>query len=73
MAGSDLAVVPVVDGEERPIGVVTVDDVLEVLLASPSRRLGIVDGSRRAGFLRGRPNRSLWATLRGLLPTALGM
>ena len=45
MAGYDLAVVPVVDGEERPIGVVTVDDVLEVLLASPSRRLGIVDGS----------------------------
>lgn len=40
----DLTVVPVVDGEERPIGFVTVDDVLELLLLSPGRRLGIFGG-----------------------------
>ena len=45
MADYDLTVVPVVDGEEHPIGIVTVDDVLELLLPSPRRRLGIFGGS----------------------------
>lgn len=38
MADYDLTVVPVVDDEERPLGVVTVDDVLELVLPKGWRR-----------------------------------
>lgn len=34
MTDYDLTIVPVVDDEERPIGIITVDDVLE-LIAPP--------------------------------------
>jgi Mg/Co/Ni transporter MgtE len=44
MTDYDLTVVPVLDDEERPIGVVTVDDVLELLLPPPGRRSGIFGG-----------------------------
>jgi CBS domain-containing protein len=45
MTDYDLTVVPVVDEQERPIGVITVDDVLELLLPPPGRRFGIFGGS----------------------------
>ena len=45
MTDYDLTVVPVLDDEERPIGVVTVDDILELLLPPPGRRFGIFGGS----------------------------
>jgi CBS domain-containing protein len=45
MTDYDLTVVPVLDDQERPIGVVTVDDVLEVLMPPPGRRFGIFGGS----------------------------
>jgi Mg/Co/Ni transporter MgtE len=38
MTDFDLTVVPVVDEEDRPLGVVTVDDVLELLLPRGWRR-----------------------------------
>jgi Mg/Co/Ni transporter MgtE len=41
----DLTVVPVLDDEERPIGVVTVDDILELLLQPRGGRFGIFGGS----------------------------
>jgi Mg/Co/Ni transporter MgtE len=45
MADFDLLAIAVVDGEERPIGVVAVDDVVEMLLPDEWRR--------RAGLARG--------------------
>ncbi len=45
MTDYDLTVVPVLDDEERPIGVITVDDILELLLPPPGRRFGIFGGS----------------------------
>ncbi len=45
MTDYDLTVVPVLDDQERPIGVVTVDDILELLLPPPGRRFGIFGGS----------------------------
>lgn len=41
MTDYDLTVIPVLDDEERPIGVMTVDDILELLLPPPGRRFGI--------------------------------
>jgi CBS domain-containing protein/sporulation protein YlmC with PRC-barrel domain len=45
MADFNLLAIPVVDGDERPIGVVAVDDVIELLLPEEWRR--------RAGLARG--------------------
>jgi CBS domain-containing protein len=45
MTDYDLTVVPVLDDEERPIGVVTVDDILELLLPPPGRRFGLFAAS----------------------------
>ena len=45
MTDYDLTVVPVLDDDERPIGVITVDDILELLLPPPGRRFGIFGGS----------------------------
>src|SRR5215475_2016961 len=41
MTDYDLTVIPVLDDAERPIGVITVDDVLEMLISPPGRRLGL--------------------------------
>ena len=38
MTDYDLTVVPVTDGEERIVGVVTVDDILELVLPKSWRR-----------------------------------
>ena len=38
MTDYDLTVVPVTDAEDRPVGVVTVDDVLELTLPRGWRR-----------------------------------
>jgi Mg/Co/Ni transporter MgtE len=45
MTDYDLTVVPVLDAGEQPIGVITVDDVLEVVIPPPGRRLGLFGGS----------------------------
>jgi CBS domain-containing protein/sporulation protein YlmC with PRC-barrel domain len=45
MADFNLLAIPVIDGDEKPIGVVAVDDVIELLLPDEWRR--------RAGFARG--------------------
>jgi CBS domain-containing protein len=45
MTDYDLTVIPVLDDQDRPIGVVTVDDILELLLPPPGRRFGIFGGS----------------------------
>jgi CBS domain-containing protein len=45
MADFDLLAIPVIDGEDKPIGVVAVDDVIELLLPEGWRR--------RAGLARG--------------------
>ena len=45
MTDYDLTVVPVVDEAERPIGVITVDDVLELIIPPPGRRFGIFGSS----------------------------
>ena len=45
MADFDLIAIPVVDGDEQPIGIVAVDDVIELLLPEEWRR--------RAGLARG--------------------
>ena len=45
MTDFDLTVVPVVDNEERILGIVTVDDVLELLLPEGwRRRFGVLGG-----------------------------
>ncbi len=41
MTDYDLTVVPVLDDQERPIGVITVDDVLEIVIPPAERRFGI--------------------------------
>ena len=41
MTDYDLTVLPVLDSEERPIGVITVDDVLELIIPPPDRGLGL--------------------------------
>lgn len=45
MTDYDLTVVPVVDDDERPLGIITVDDVLELIAARPGRGFGIFGGS----------------------------
>ncbi len=45
MTDYDLAVIPVLDDSEHPIGVITVDDILEILIPPPGRRFGIFGGS----------------------------
>jgi CBS domain-containing protein len=44
MTDYDLTVVPVLDHEERPIGVITVDDVLELVIPPPDRGLRFFGG-----------------------------
>ena len=41
MTDYDLTVVPVVDADDRPIGIITVDDVLELIAPPPGRGFGI--------------------------------
>ena len=45
MTDYDLTVVPVLDDEERPIGIITVDDVLELIAPPPGRGFNIFGGS----------------------------
>ena len=45
MTDYDLTVVPVLDGDERPIGIITVDDVLELIAPPPGRGFNIFGGS----------------------------
>ncbi len=45
MTDYDLTVVPVLDEQDRPIGVVTVGDLLELLAPPPGRRFGPFGGS----------------------------
>ena len=45
MTDYDLTVVPVVDEDERPIGIITVDDVLELIAPRPGRGFGIFGAS----------------------------
>ena len=64
MTDYDLTVVPVLDDEERPIGVVTVDDILELLL--PAARSAVRDlrrvvaGSASAAPRRRSLDRLMW-------------
>ncbi|HET7759840.1 MAG TPA: CBS domain-containing protein [Gaiellaceae bacterium] len=45
MTDYDLTIVPVVDDQERPIGIITVDDVLELIAPPPGRGFNIFGGS----------------------------
>ena len=45
MTDYDLTIVPVVDNDERPIGIITVDDVLELIAPPPGRGFNIFGGS----------------------------
>jgi CBS domain-containing protein len=45
MTDYDLTVMPVLDEAEHPIGVITVDDVLEMLIPPPGRRFGLFGAS----------------------------
>lgn len=45
MTDYDLTVVPVLDADERPIGIITVDDVLELIAPPPGRGFNIFGGS----------------------------
>ena len=45
MTDYDLTVVPVLDDDERPIGIITVDDVLELIAPPPGRGFNIFGGS----------------------------
>ena len=45
MTDYDLTIVPVVDNDQRPIGIITVDDVLELIAPPPGRGFGIFGGS----------------------------
>jgi len=45
MTDYDLTIVPVVDDDERPIGIITVDDVLELIAPPPGRGFNIFGGS----------------------------
>ena len=44
MTDYDLTIVPVLDDDERPIGIITVDDVLELISPPPGRGFGILGG-----------------------------
>jgi len=41
MTDYDLTVVPVLGNDQQPIGVITVDDILELIIPPPGRRLGV--------------------------------
>jgi CBS domain-containing protein len=45
MTDYDITVLPVVDDEAHPIGIITVDDVLELIAPPPGRRFNIFGGS----------------------------
>jgi CBS domain-containing protein len=45
MTDYDLTIVPVVDDDERPIGIITVDDVLELIAPPPGRGFNIFGSS----------------------------
>jgi CBS domain-containing protein len=45
MTDYDITVLPVVDDEEHPIGIITVDDVLELVAPPPGRGFNIFGGS----------------------------
>jgi Mg/Co/Ni transporter MgtE len=45
MTDYDLTIVPVVDEAEHPIGIITVDDVLELIAPPPGRGFNIFGGS----------------------------
>jgi CBS domain-containing protein len=45
MTDYDLTIVPVVDNDDRPIGIITVDDVLELIAPPPGRGFNIFGGS----------------------------
>jgi CBS domain-containing protein len=45
MTDYDLTVVPVLDAADRPVGVITVDDVLELIIPPPGRRFGVFGGA----------------------------
>ncbi len=45
MTDYDLTAIPVLDEREQPIGVITVDDILEMLIPPPGRRFGLFGGS----------------------------
>ena len=45
MTDYDLTIVPVLDNDERPIGIITVDDVLELIAPPPGRGFNIFGGS----------------------------
>lgn len=45
MTDYDLTVVPVLDDDERPIGIITVDDVLELIAPPPGRGFNIFGGA----------------------------
>ena len=45
MTDYDLTIVPVLDDDERPIGIITVDDVLELIAPPPGRGFGIFGGT----------------------------
>ncbi len=45
MTDYDLTVLPVVDDEEHPIGIITVDDILELIAPPPGRGFGFFGGS----------------------------
>ena len=44
MADYDLTIVPVVDDDQHPIGIITVDDILELIAPPPGRGFGIFGG-----------------------------
>ena len=45
MTDYDLTIVPVTDSDDRPIGIITVDDVLELIAPPPGRGFNIFGGS----------------------------
>ena len=44
MTDYDLTIVPVIDGDDRPIGIITVDDVLELVAPPPGRGFNVFGG-----------------------------
>ncbi len=44
MTDYDLTIVPVLDDDEHPIGIITVDDILELIAPPPGRGFGIFGG-----------------------------
>jgi len=44
MTDYDLTIAPVIDDDERPIGIITIDDVLELIAPPPGRGFSIFGG-----------------------------